>query len=754
MRVIRPAAAGISLILTLGPSAHAAQTLPPAGPAAGAAAPGAGDPQAKPTQKPPPPPPPGQAKDPPAEVGYRETVVVSASKTEQQLVDAPATITVIGPRALEVAPSANYADVLRSVPGVNITQISARDVNIVSRGASSSLATSQLAVVDGRSLYQDFFGFTMYDFLPSNLDEIKRIEVIRGPASAVWGANALNGVVNVITKTPRELAGTYATIGLGTFNRDVPGRDRDNGSLFYVQGVHAAAVNDRVAYKVGVGVYDSDAFARPVGLVPNGGTTPYPPYTNAGTRQPKLDVRVDYEFPDGQRRLEFSGGVAGTDGIMHTGLGPFDIDRGTTLGYWKANFTRGTLRLQAFMNILNGTAGNLVSVDQTGSLLGLDFDTTTFDVELGDTRVAGGRHVLTYGGNLRVNRFQLTVAPGEDGRTEGGAYVQDEFLAHDRLRLVAGARVDRFSSIDGAVFSPRLAVVLKPRPDQSVRVSYNRAFRAPSMINNNLEAVIGTAIPLGAINPAFGDAVFHVPSFAEGNPDLTEEKLDAFEVAFTGNLRDRATISAAWYATKFSDQIYFTNTIGGETQTYGVGNPPPGWPPQLGPLVWAFLVTQRGVVIPSRFTYLNLGEVASTGLELGIDGAVTDTLSAFANYSFQAEPEPTFPGLTEAQALAEINIPARHLFNVGASVVTDRLFGTVSVTRTGRAFWQDVLDARFSGFTAPYTSVNLTAGMKFAGGRYAAALKVTNLTNETIQQHIFGDIVKRQIAGEFKLLLR
>jgi hypothetical protein len=76
------------------------------------------------------------------------------------------------------------------------------------------------------------------------------------------------------------------------------------------------------------------------------------------------------------------------------------------------------------------------------------------------------------------------------------------------------------------------------------------------------------------------------------------------------------------------------------------------------------------------------------------------------------------------------------------------------VTRTTRAFWQDVLDARFSGFTPPYTSVNLTAGMKFAGGRYAAALKVTNLTNETIQQHIFGDIVKRQIAGEFKLLLR
>ena len=63
-------------------------------------------------------------------------------------------------------------------------------------------------MLDGRSLYQDFFGFVMWDFMPANLDEIKRIEVIRGPASAVWGANALNGVINVITKTPREMAGT------------------------------------------------------------------------------------------------------------------------------------------------------------------------------------------------------------------------------------------------------------------------------------------------------------------------------------------------------------------------------------------------------------------------------------------------------------------------------------------------------------------------------------------------------------------
>ena len=101
--------------------------------------------------------------------------------------------------------------------------------------------------------------------------------------------------------------------------------------------------------------------------------------------------------------------------------------------------------------------------------------------------------MLTYGGNLRFNRFNLTIAPGEDSRTEGGAYVQDEFLLHRQFRVVAGARVDKFSSIDDAVFSPRVAVVFKPKPDQSVRVTYNRAFRAPSMVNNNLDTTIGHA---------------------------------------------------------------------------------------------------------------------------------------------------------------------------------------------------------------------------------------------------------------------
>ena len=207
-------------------------------------------------------PPPAQPAAPPQEPKiptYEETVVVSASRTEQKLVDAPATMTVIGADKSRTRTSQNFAELLRTVPGLNITQVSARDINVTSRAPTGTLATGQLAVLDGRSLYQDFFGFVMWDFLPVNLNEIKQIEVIRGPASAVWGANAVYGVINVITKSPREMQGTTATVGLGTFERT---GDVHAGSLLYASGTHAQAINDRWAYKLSIGQYSAGSRCR------------------------------------------------------------------------------------------------------------------------------------------------------------------------------------------------------------------------------------------------------------------------------------------------------------------------------------------------------------------------------------------------------------------------------------------------------------------------------------------------------------
>ena len=707
-------------------------------------------PQTPPAQTPPKPTPPPTPK----ELTYEETVVVSASKTEQKIVDAPATMSVFTPKMLEDTPAANYGDLLRTVPGVNVTQLSARDINITSRGATGSLSTSQLAVLDGRSLYQDFFGFIMWDFMPADMNEIKQIEVIRGPASAVWGANALSGVVNIITKTPREMRGAYVTMGAGTFGKEVNKNGAKNGNLFFVNGTVADAINDQWSYKLSAGYYTTDAYARPTGLIPNGGTTSYPDFPNQGTKQPKFDARLDRDFTDG-RHLSFSGGTAGTSGIMETGIGPFKINNGTYMSYGKASYTNKAFHVQAFMNALNGDAPNLLTVDTTGQPIQFKFVTKTFDVEAGNSSAVGSHNVFTYGGNLRMNRFHLTLAPGETSRTEGGGYLQDEIFLNDYVRVVAGARVDKFSSISKAVFSPRVALVLKPANNQTFRVSYNRAFRAPSMVNNNLDVTISNPFPLAALNPALAGRNFLVPTHASGNKDLTEEHVDAYEVSYTGKVGAKSLFSAAAYYNKTSNSIFFT-----VAQNYGLFSPPAGWtslpiwpagPAGIPTAIGTWAAVQSKANFPLEYTYKNLGTTKDKGLELGFDSAFGPTLTYYVNYSYQAQPIPEFPGLTTTQALAEINLPSRHRVNYGMTASIWKLFYTMSASFAGKAYWQDVLDARYAGETPKYTISNLVIGTKFNQDKAVLQLKINNLGNVAVQQHIFGDIIKRQIVMELKI---
>jgi outer membrane receptor protein involved in Fe transport len=681
-------------------------------------------PEQKPEQKP---------EEPPK---YEETVVVSASKSEGKLINAPATMSVITSAAIESAPTQNFAELLRSIPGVNLTQVSARDINVTSRGATGTLATGQLALLDGRSLYQDFFGFVMWDFLPVNLNEIKQIEVIRGPASAVWGANALYGVVNVITKSPREMPGTSVTFGLGNFDRSVGDNDADGGSLVYFSGTHAAVINDRWAFKLSGGGYSQDALARPTGIIPGSPNTPYPPFTNTGTTQPKLDGRLDYDGADGSR-LSFTGGYAGTEGIMHSGIGPFDIDNGSVMGYGKVSYTRRGLRASFFTNILDGTATNLLTRDPLGQSIDFDFKTNTYDLEISNVQAFAGRHVLSYGGNFRYNDFELSLAPLGDNRKEFGIYAQDEIFLSDMFRWVIGARVDRFDYIDDFVWSPRTTFMIKPQENQTFRVSYNRAYRSPSVINNFLDVTIAEPINLGLFSPALAGRIYPLPINSDGNPDLEEQLLDAFEVGYTGVVGGRTTLSAAFYVNRTQNDILFTELT---DQRYTAANPPPGWP--LPPQVIALV---PGASFPAQFTYLNFGKVMQRGLELGVDTSMNRYVNVFANYSWQGEPDP------EGFDLGELNLPPENRFNVGVGFNYQRFLGNLAVSYSDDAFWQDVLDDRFHGTTESYTLVNGGFGIRWFNDQLTTSVKVINLGNNDVQQHVFGDIMKRQVVGELRV---
>ena len=708
-------------------------------------------------QPPPPPPPPPKPEEEQPPV-YEEAVVVTASKVEQQIVNAPATMSVVSADVIASTPATNYAELLRSVPGMNITQLSARDYQITMRSASSTLATAQLALLDGRSLYLDFFGFVAWDLVPSNPLELKQIEVIRGPASAIWGANAMNGVINFISKSPRELDGDFVTLGFGAFDADESGGGSEGtGSIFSINGTHARAMNDRWSYKISAGAFSSDAFPRPTGTIPNGTGTQYPSFQNTGSTQPKFSTRVDYDAPESRYKLTLEGGYSGTDGMFHTGIGPFDAT-GVGVGYATMRYSRGGMKFNFFTNLLRGDATALLAVDATGQRIPFAFDTNTFDWEFSNVSALGTRNVLSYGGNYRYNTFDLSIAPLGDNRSEGGAYIQDEIFFNDYFRWNIGARLDKFGNIDDPMFSPRTALIFKPTADHAIRFSYNKAFRSPSLINNFLDVTIVNQVNLGLINPALNGRLFAFPTHAVGNQGLVEEATDAVELAYTASIRNRATLSMAVYWMNNIDGIFFSQNE--RYRAVAPPGPPPGWVATLG----AFGIppaTALGILevippacasplapcttggLPAGFTYLNLGEVVNKGFEVGIDGAINRAWNAFANYSYQATPDPNFD-------ISEINLPPKNRFNVGFNFSQGRYTGNANINYVDSAFWQDVLDARYHGPTEAYTQVNAAFGVRFASDRVQATLKGVNIFNREIQSHIFGDILRRQVLAELR----
>lgn len=684
---------------------------------------------------------PAQEVTPPAEDGsdpaaeaeevVSETIVVTASRTEQSLHEVPSAITVLDSTALDNIPADNFGDFLRNVPGLNVSQMTARDIAVTGRSATFSLADTELVLMDNRTLYLDFFGFVMWDFFPVDPREIKQLEVVRGPGSAVWGANAVNGVINLITKSPREMQGTSITFG--------------GGELETLYGsISHAGVREKVGYKLTAAYYQQDEpYERPTGSIPgtegptNPGGTPYPDYENQGTQQPKFNLRVDYDQNE-QTVWSFSGGYSGTDGVLYSGIGPFDIDSGTSMSFLKADWTRRAMRASFYVNLLDGQAVNLLTRGIDGQPLEFAFDSDTYHLEFGNTSVLGrDRHILTYGASARQNNFDLSIAPDADDRQEFGVFLQDEILLGERWRWLIGARWDDIDPI-GSVVSPRTTLMFNLNPDQTFRVSYNRAFKAPSMINNYLEIVIVNQVNL----PMVGPYVF--PTLALGNPELSEEKLDAYEAGWVGTF-GKTTATVAIYRNETFDDVDFFPAL-----YYTSQNPPPGWPlpPSILDVPPPFGLQDT---LPAAFSYRNVGEVVDKGVELSLQYRPSLSWGAFLNYSYQdrSDVRGVEPVLLPSGELVEpVNIPPKHRFNIGGHYGGELFFVNGNVNYVDEAFWTDVLDSRYWGPTDSFTMVNLGIGVYLAGDRLTLSLKGQNIFDEDIQQHVMGDIISRKVTAQ------
>jgi outer membrane receptor protein involved in Fe transport len=388
-------------------------------------------------------------------------------------------------------------------------------------------------------------------------------------------------------------------------------------------------------------------------------------------------------------------------------------------------YARDRLKLHFYVNALNAEAFALLQEGLDERPLLFTFADQTYDVELSNAAVIGTRHLISYGGNYRHNQFDLSAAALGHSRNEGGLYGQDEIFLGEQLRWIVGARVDVFDILHKAVVSPRTSLIIKPRPTQTVRLSFNRAFRAPSFFNSFFDQSFLQEINLG---PA---GIFKVPVTAVGNDRLREEELTAYEAGFVG-IYGRVTAEAATYLNHTTNEIMFT-----QEAAYHAADPPPGWPLAASDL------DSLAQAIPSRFTYSNFDRVTDRGLELSIQTKLTAGATTFANYSWQARPR------AEGFDSKELNVPPAHRFNAGAALARGRYFGAASASFIGAAFWQDV-DPRYTGWTPSYVVVNAGAGMDSADRSMTVAVRADNLLNSATQQHVFGDLIKRTVTGEVR----
>jgi len=247
---------------------------------------------------------------------------------------------------------------------------------------------------------------------------------------------------------------------------------------------------------------------------------------------------------------------------------------------------------------------------------------------------------------------------------------------------------------------------------------------------------------LRAAHPLLANFVF--PIHALGYDSLKQETLTAYEIGYAGVVR-RLNLSASVYWNNTKDGIFFTPDI-----FYSAANLPVTWPGVLpGAILTALAQLNPPVVLPARYTYLNFGKVRDKGVELGVDTSLNRYVNVFANYAYQWKP--VARDLPAGTSIADINWPAENHFNIGFDFSYSRFLGNLSVHYTDEAYWQDVLDVRYAGLTDPYTLVNGAFGVRWFDNRITTSVKMTNIGNQEVQQHIFGDILKRQVVGEVRL---
>ncbi len=436
------------------------------------------------------------------EAGYEE-VVVTASRREQSPLDAPNAVTVLTDEDIRLSGARSIPELLRRVPGMDVMAMSYSDWNVSMRGFNRRLANKILVLVDGRSVHQDFLGATVWSTLSIGLPEIERIEVVRGPGSAIYGAYAYTGIINIITKRPERIDGAEMELAAGNANAI-------EGSLLY--GKRHGPVGARVS----VGYARGDKFELEFDPTRADLDTRVATDPGLSIERARVDAEAEYALKSGPRFF-VGGGVNGgvsefygvsalrnqqVDGSVANLRGGFKSELFSVLVFWDR--IRAESRPQFFPrggdDLGSTVRGDLVVVEPvfrpSFSFLG------THDLVLG----AEFRHKF-------IDWTYLDAAHEEDFFA---LFAQDQWVLDEQWTVLVSGRLDRHPLI-GFLGSPRGALIFKPTPTQALRLSVGTAFRQPTQSE--------TYLSLTSSNGGVGVTL-------AGNRDLDPERILTFDLGY------------------------------------------------------------------------------------------------------------------------------------------------------------------------------------------------------------------------------
>lgn len=410
-------------------------------------------------------------------------VVTTASRREEKILEAPASIAVVDVKSIQERPSVTVADHIKSVPGVDVNQGGVMQANIVARGFNNAFSGSILTLQDYRFASVPSLRVNVPYLFTGTNEDVERVEVLLGPASALYGPNSANGVLHIITKSPFTSQGTTLTI--------------DGGSRSLLRGAFRTAqlLGNKAGFKI-----SGDYFtAKEWEYKDPGEPDSFPAAAPAGRRL-RPNVRdFDLERMSGEARLDLrpteKAELVSTVGYTRLGSGmEFTGANGTAQ---VKNWTYLSLQQRArygrwfgqiFANFSD--AGNKDSLDLGGTFLlrsgqPIVDQSRVFAAQLQHAYDFGSRQGFVYGldwikteprtGNTINGRNE-----DDDEVTEIGGYIQSTTQLHSKWDFIAALRVDQHSRIDGNQVSPRAALIFKPASSHNFRATYNRAFQTPA----------------------------------------------------------------------------------------------------------------------------------------------------------------------------------------------------------------------------------------------------------------------------------